>query len=470
MQEHMMEMEKIINISTNEVRQKMLSICKKTNETELDIESVSEVMGQMKEAVCDLGRQIIKGYFETRDTKADSIVRDNKCYLNKGTSPKEIVTSLGKIVVCRNYYQHRSGGRSIYPLDEKLGVNRALLMPDVKEIVLFSSAFNTPQESARMFSKCSFIKLHPTQIKHAIMDTHSFMEAETCTIMDKVREEKVPEAAMIACSLDGVNVLLNQKGNKMGPPTQRPVKDNKSAERSAYKNAMCGSIAHYRATQNGPNRIATKYIARMPEKRFTTFKEAFEKELRLPQVQQSGTKLVITDAHKAISGYLKDNPVFEGFHRIIDFYHASEHLSHLAESLFGKTSEQAKKWYTKYGKILKCHKGGVLKLIRSAAYHLKEEKLNQTKVNKVEKQLGYFKNHKEYMDYAQYLENGWPIGSGVIEAACKSLVKQRMCRSGQRWSIDGGQAILTLRSAVKSERWDILWKAFKSEYYLKNAA
>ncbi len=74
------------------------------------------------------------------------------------------------------------------------------------------------------------------------------------------------------------------------------------------------------------------------------------------------------------------------------------------------------------------------------------------------------------MQYATFLEKGWPIGSGVIEAACKSVVKQRMCRSGQRWSIKGGQAILDLRAIAKSDRWDGFWKHFSDEYYTKNAA
>ena len=74
------------------------------------------------------------------------------------------------------------------------------------------------------------------------------------------------------------------------------------------------------------------------------------------------------------------------------------------------------------------------------------------------------------MQYATYAEKGWPIGSGVIEAACKSVVKQRMCRSGQRWSIKGGQAILNLRSIAKSDRWNSFWNEFSTKYYGNLAA
>ncbi len=84
--------------------------------------------------------------------------------------------------------------------------------------------------------------------------------------------------------------------------------------------------------------------------------------------------------------------------------------------------------------------------------------------------MGYFKKHKKFMQYATYAKKGWPIGSGVIEAACKSVVKQRMCRSGQRWSIKGGQAILNLRSIAKSDRWDSFWNEFSTKYYGNLAA
>jgi hypothetical protein len=69
------------------------------------------------------------------------------------------------------------------------------------------------------------------------------------------------------------------------------------------------------------------------------------------------------------------------------------------------------------------------------------------------------------MDYHRFLENGWPIGSGIIKAACKSVVKQRMCRSGQRWTRKGGQTILTLRSHVKSDRWNLFWDSFSKIIY-----
>ena len=64
------------------------------------------------------------------------------------------------------------------------------------------------------------------------------------------------------------------------------------------------------------------------------------------------------------------------------------------------------------------------------------------------------------MTYAEFRNRGLPIGSGVVEAACKTLVKQRMGRSGMRWSRQGGQPVLTLRAYVRSGRWDAFWKEY----------
>ena len=76
----------------------------------------------------------------------------------------------------------------------------------------------------------------------------------------------------------------------------------------------------------------------------------------------------------------------------------------------------------------------------------------------LEKARTYFKNHWHQMIYAEALEKNLPIGSGVTEAACKTLVKQRMCRSGMRWKEQGASMLLTLRSLVKSDgHWDSFW-------------
>ena len=88
--------------------------------------------------------------------------------------------------------------------------------------------------------------------------------------MERVHQnETIPESELLVCSLDGVNVLLNESGKKKGRPLERPTSKG-NIPSSSYKNVMYGSISHYKITEDKegktPERVDTKYIARMPEK------------------------------------------------------------------------------------------------------------------------------------------------------------------------------------------------------------
>lgn len=77
----------------------------------------------------------------------------------------------------------------------------------------------------------------------------------------------------------------------------------------------------------------------------------------------------------------------------------------------------------------------------------------------LEDSIRYFENHLHQMHYKRYQDLGMPIGSGVTEAACKTLIKQRLGRSGMRWTEQGAQVILSLRALLLSEtRWSQFWR------------
>ena len=84
---------------------------------------------------------------------------------------------------------------------------------------------------------------------------------------------------------------------------------------------------------------------------------------------------------------------------------------------------------------------------------------------RVATELAYFRKHRDRMRYQRFAAEGLPIGSGVVEAACKTLVSQRMKLSGMRWREDGGQAILTLRGWTQSgDRFDRAWAMLAATY------
>ena len=83
----------------------------------------------------------------------------------------------------------------------------------------------------------------------------------------------------------------------------------------------------------------------------------------------------------------------------------------------------------------------------------------------IEAELKYLQRNRSRMNYFELQQNMLPIGSGVVEAACKNLIGARMKKSGMRWSVDGGQTILTLRSILLSNRWEKYWSYFIEQHF-----
>ena len=138
---------------------------------------------------------------------------------------------------------------------------------------------------------------------------------------------------------------------------------------------------------------------------------------------------------------------------MVDFFHAAEHLSDALASVYGDGTVEARRRFNDLRHVLLEEEGGVRRVIRSLAYL--EAKYPQKTVIKTE--LAYFQKYQKRMQYAEMKAEGLPIGTGVTEAACKTLVTQRLKQSGMRWSQDGGQAILNLRGWAQSERFDQAW-------------
>jgi hypothetical protein len=137
---------------------------------------------------------------------------------------------------------------------------------------------------------------------------------------------------------------------------------------------------------------------------------------------------------------------------ILDIWHVTEYLWKLAYCFHPEGSDAAKAFVETYlRKLLEGKVGRVIGGIRQMAT---KRELSKPKGEKVEEYLAYFAARCEYMKYDEYLAAGYPIGSGVVEGACRHVVKDRMEQSGMRWRIAGAQAILSLRAIYVNEDWD----------------
>ncbi len=143
---------------------------------------------------------------------------------------------------------------------------------------------------------------------------------------------------------------------------------------------------------------------------------------------------------------------FPGATQIVDLYHAKEHISDLCKLLYPskekKIVEHRLRWWTDL------EEGNVEKIIREARRRLPKE---NDRHKKVQTEIAYLDNNKTRMRYKAFREKGFFVGSGVIEAGCKSIIGQRLKQSGMEWSLDGANNIIFLRCMMKSNREEDFW-------------
>jgi hypothetical protein len=137
---------------------------------------------------------------------------------------------------------------------------------------------------------------------------------------------------------------------------------------------------------------------------------------------------------------------------ILDIWHVTEYLWELAYCFHREGSDEAEAFVETY--LRKLLEGKVNRVIGGIRQMATKRALPQSKWDKVEDCLTYFAARADYMKYDEYLAAGYPIGSGVVEGACRHLVKDRMEQAGMRWRIAGAQAILSLRALYVNDDWE----------------
>ena len=263
------------------------------------------------------------------------------------------------------------------------------------------------------------------------------------------------EAVTVAVSLDGVMVAMKdaqrahtrERSRAAGRQTKGPA---------GYREASCATLSFYDAEGK---RLDTVSMGRMPEAKKATLKTTLAAELEAalgtrPELQ------VVTVADGARDNWRYLDALAPEATAVVDFYHATEQLKGAFDACYGENDPKGRAQFEKLRHVLRDDPNGVEKVIRALSY----QRTRHPRRKRIGEVLRYFRHNRHRMRYAQAKARHLPIGSGVVEAACKRLVTQRLKCSGMRWRHDGGQAILTLRALVHSERFDLAWTMLSQTY------
>jgi hypothetical protein len=421
---------------------------------------------ELHQHVRELEREMLAAELARYDLDVAQIEVEGVSYQPTLTATETYLSAAGPLCVSRHLYRPTGrGSKSICPLELRAGIIAGHFTPRAARQAAFVTAQLTPGESAALFaelenmcpSRASLDRL-PKELSPQWESQRTDWEAALRT------QETVPaEARVMAISVDGVMVAM-----KAGA-AQRRAKQAEAGKHasgpSGHQEVGCGTVVLYDADGE---RLQTVRYGRMPESKKVTLQAQVSAETASILVMRPDLRRVyLADGAKDNWRLLAEveaqlAPASEPSVQIADFYHACDHLKKACDAAWGESSIRSQAEFERLKTLLKADEQGTERVLRVLSYRRGLARGSQR--TRLQAELTYFRNQRPHMHYAAYVRQGLPIASGVIEAACKTLVTQRLKRSGMAWAPAGGQAILTLRSVIQSGRWPAAWQLFSAAY------
>ena len=391
--------------------------------------------------------------FERFDVDAPGLVANGVRYAQRsGKTIGHYMTLAGAIEVSRSTYRERGGhgGETVAALDLRLGLVGGHWTPTAAMVATRFMASCPSAESAELLECAGTMTPSASHLDRVAKLVGETWEARRVEFEAEVRQAEsldLPSSATVAhivLSLDGVMV-------RMKDAPRVPGLGRKDQGPKGHKEAGCGTVTLI--GQDG-SRLRSIRFARMPERHKATLHRQLVGEL-MPLLARYPDASVVAVADGAHENWRIVDEIAEELGckitRRLDYFHASEHLVEGLKAA-GASDEEITEWRTR----LKDEAGVIEPLIEEICTRAAESGKGD-----VEKCLNFFLNNAARIDYAEARDAHQPIGSGVQEAACKTLVTQRMKRSGMSWRTPGGQAILTLRGLAQSDRLAHAWNAIR---------
>lgn len=366
----------------------------------------------------------------------------------------------GPVRVMRSQYSTRTEGeRAVCPMELRAGIIEGRWTPLAAKQATWVVAHLTPKEGEELFELMGNITPSKSSLDRLPKQLSSKWEADREQFERALRnEETVPdEAVTVAVSLDGVLVpMMDGEREKKRATAEKAGK--RTSGSAGYSEASCGTVSFY---DKDGELISTIRMARMPETKKLTLKSMLVGEVLTVLMERPDLQLVkMADGAKDNWTFLSNPQLLPSGEEVVDFYHVSEHLHEAFSAAYGEKNPKARAQWEKWRHILRHEDGGVEKVIRSLV-HLKKQ---HPRSKKIARELNYFRKNRKRMAYARLAEKNLPIGTGIVEAACKTLATARLKRSGMRWRHEGGQAILTFRALIQSDRFERAWDRLRSKY------
>jgi hypothetical protein len=452
---------------------------------DVDLESIERGILERLKAV---GREMLADAMRRADTAAPEVDIEGKRWGNRRIQKASYQGIFGTMDLERSTYQRTGRGRVAVAMDLRLGIVEGAYTPLMARILTRGIAVMTEHEAADFLGEVGLATVSNSTLSRIPRAIAARYETRRAIIEPALREQdEIPEGTVtVQAALDGVMVpqdgeYARPRGRKtdspeppryersygvVGPPS--PADSDSTAGRSWHE----ASVATLAFFDEEGRRLKTTYVARMPEPEKATTVELLEQELLAVIKEQPDVNVVFASDGAApqwssLAAIKARLPATFTGHTLdlVDAFHAAEYVQQAAHALEGTDTPEARILAATWRETLKEHAEGPATVLRSMRARMPSIQAASRR-KELETSIGYIANQNDLgrMRYAEAIRRHYPIGTGITEAAAKTIVGTRMKRAGARFSQHGGQTVMTFRAALLSDRFDALHRELLATY------
>lgn len=421
---------------------------------------------------------------------ADGIIRTHR-----RIGERQIKSIFGAIECERLGYGKRNT-ESLFPKDSHLNLPENSHSYELQRRVALEVIKGSFDDAVESIAETTGQLIYKQQVEHIAVCVSADFDAFYQANLSNENIEEAKEAALVVLTTDGKGIVMHK--DDLRPATRKKAETNdkklearlspgekRNSKRMAtvasvynidpfirspedFKNELA-SIKPVEDTTLRPKPIAKRVWASVEKSPEEVIQELFDEALhRDPLIEK--TWVVLVDGAPSQIHRIEVEAKSRGINITIicDIIHVIEYLWKAAWAFFDKGDKKAEAWVNeRFIKILEGHSSHVASGIRQAATKKKLSKKNRETIDIC---CDYLLNKAPYLKYHEYLQKGFPIATGVIEGACRYLIKDRMDITGARWRIKGAEAVLKLRSLKASGDFANYWRFHEQQEFNRNHA
>lgn len=373
---------------------------------------------------------------------------------------RRVCSLFGDFELRRNYFHHPKSGSGRFPLDDTLGLEGAFTPAIARLMCRAATRAGSYQEAADDLASYAGISLDARDLGRAVQ-----------SLAPKLRLtlESMPKPSLKKPVIDVIYATCDGTGTPMRREELQGRKGKQEDGTARTREAKIGCIFTQTDTDCHGQPLRDEDGSPLRDPDSTSYVGTYQGcrqigELLHQEAYRRGldrAKRVVFIGDGAAWVWENARQTFPGSIEILDFYHACEHVGKLADAIHGQNSDQSAELRQRWCHEMKESSPAFL-LDEARSLIASNPMWSEDKIKAIQGQINYLENHSSRTHYGRYRQEGLFISSGVVEAACKTVVGRRLKQSGMFWSQTGAENILSLRCLVLGPHFDLAWNELRT--------